>query len=137
MTPNPNPNTKIDPMIGRQFGLLTIMSRDPKRRSTFICRCQCGGVKHALHSSLLTGTKSCGCLQKGRTIHGHARKATGEKTTTYIAWLNMRARQQDQDPWPDFNQFLQDLGPKPESARLKKRDRRAPHSPTNTYWSTK
>jgi hypothetical protein len=54
-------------LTGRQFGLLTVISRHPQKanngKSRWICQCKCGGTNVVEVSSLTCGhTKSCGCF---------------------------------------------------------------------------
>ena len=83
-------------LTGKRFGRLTVISRVVNcKRTTFLCRCDCGKMKNALSGILISGeVKSCGCLNiealKNRAIHGHGRR--GEKTKEYMAWVNMITR---------------------------------------------
>jgi hypothetical protein len=52
--------------VGRQFGLLSVISRAANhgRRTMWLCRCACGGIKEIQTDSLSSGkTLSCGCYQ--------------------------------------------------------------------------
>lgn len=56
-------------MIGKKFGLLTVIAKDEnkttKQNIYWICQCDCGNLKSVRGTSLRAGeTKSCGCLQK-------------------------------------------------------------------------
>jgi hypothetical protein len=54
-------------LIGRRYERLVVLERVGKNhrgRSTWLCRCDCGGEKIANSEMLRKGnTKSCGCLQ--------------------------------------------------------------------------
>lgn len=56
-------------MIGKKFGLLTVLRKDEERTTKsniyWICECECGNSKSVRGTSLRAGeTRSCGCLQK-------------------------------------------------------------------------
>lgn len=57
-------------ITGQTFGELTVISMSGKTNSgerTWLCKCKCGNTKEARGSNLRSGgTKSCGCLMKGR-----------------------------------------------------------------------
>ena len=83
-------------IIGRRFGILTVINRDynyvnPKH-TKWICLCDCGNIKSIFRNSLIGGrTQSCGCMQnKGKKginqTHGLS------KTRIYHEWASMRRR---------------------------------------------
>lgn len=50
--------------IGDQYGLWTVLKRDPNKPRYYICKCACGTVRSVFGSTLKNGaTKSCGCLK--------------------------------------------------------------------------
>ena len=57
-------------LIGKTFTRLTVIDIDKiktaqKKRTYYICQCECGNIVSVASSQLLNGhTKSCGCLQK-------------------------------------------------------------------------
>jgi hypothetical protein len=86
-------------ITGMQFGLLTVLQFKgfKKFRTTrspvWMCKCECGTIKHSLRSSDLRSgrTISCGCHKKAmaskiKTTHGHTVKT---KSKEYIAWSAM------------------------------------------------
>lgn len=79
------------PMVGKTFGLLTVLSfshLNENRRAVWICRCGCGREHSAPGYSLRAGTiKSCGCWKnRRRTIHGAC------YSKLYSIWKEMRKR---------------------------------------------
>lgn len=81
--------------IGDRFGKLVVLKRvedyirpiDKKGRPKYLCKCDCGNKKEIVGSSLLSGTKSCGCLI-GKNLIKH----NDYKTRLYTIWKNMRQR---------------------------------------------
>ena len=55
---------KVDEMIGRKFGKLTVLEREKNSkdgRIRYLCECECGNRKTIRKDHLLySGTKSCG-----------------------------------------------------------------------------
>lgn len=61
---------KIRDRTGQVFGKLTVLSLAERgvgksRDARWLCRCECGNAKVVCNSSLLHGTRSCGCLGVG------------------------------------------------------------------------
>ena len=68
-------NNKVDNMIGKIFGKLTVLSKAPKnikaanRCNRYFCKCECGNIVNVNGAALRSGhTTSCGCSRKGSTI---------------------------------------------------------------------
>ena len=143
-------------MVGKVFGRLTVdalHSKDSVGRKSWVCSCECGGIKVATGDNLRRGlTQSCGCLQKQRAsdasiTHGMAR------TPTYIVWANMVARCTNSESqswhnyggrgitvcerWLTFSNFLEDMGERPEGMSLDRRDNSKGYEPGNCRWATR
>lgn len=132
-------------MIGQKFGKLLVISREAnridsrgKKKSRWLCQCECGSAKIVLGSYLRCGTsKSCGCaksefLSQAKTTHGHGRK--GKQTPTYRSWSEMIARCNNPKSriysyyggrgitvcprWRKFENFLADMGARPDGTSL-------------------
>lgn len=83
---------------GNKYGRLTALEIDwnkTKRRTYWICECECGNKKSVRSDCLKRGqVKSCGCLHKEQADinlnHGPTHGMTG--TRLYEIWLGMKKR---------------------------------------------
>jgi hypothetical protein len=145
---------------GQVFGCLTALhfaGKDSNHHSLWICRCECGNVTPPIALSNLTKghTRSCGCYQRERacdanTIHGHNNRR--KESPTYISWRCMIARctnpNQNRfykyggagvevcDRWLKFDNFLADMGERPEGTTLSRFGDVGNYEPGNCAWHT-
>lgn len=130
---------------GDKFFFLTIMRKAepcPRGSRYWICRCDCGNEKRIAERALLYNkgrTKSCGCktkflLRVARIKHGH--RIPNKTTAEYHAWMQTSKKQPNE--WASFEEFLEDVGEKPDPDYVLIRpDRTKPWGPGNAYWGTK
>lgn len=134
-----------------KFTLRSLPTGD--RLRIYECKCDCGGVAHAIATNLKNGnTKSCGCYHKDRnreiqTTHGQ----TGSKL--YVVWAGMMQRCNDStvaayknyggrgiavcERWHKFENFRDDMGEPPSGLTLDRIDVHGDYEPSNCRWATR
>ena len=79
-------NEALNAMLGKSYGLLTVVDFKQNKDGHWrcVCLCQCGGARIANHKKLLDGrTSHCGCLATMRNRIYH---------TSYFVWQTMLQR---------------------------------------------
>lgn len=148
--------TKPNDLTGKVFSRLTVLSRDGSNtegRALWRCRCECGTEKVARGTRLTDGTiKSCGCLAAERRIDTKGLLDVEWGSATHRAWVNMKSRCTDTgrddyhryggrgivfDPaWEQYDNFLRDMGKRPDGLSLDRRDNSSGYCKENCRWAT-
>jgi hypothetical protein len=83
--------------------------------------------------------------------HGHARKR--KRTSEYMTWEGMKERCNNPnrdtykyyggrgikvcERWNDFQNFLEDMGPRPDGLTLERKNNNGNYEPSNCCWATR
>jgi hypothetical protein len=145
------PATLID-RTGNVFGEWTVLSFVKREKNTnyWLCKCSCGNTKTVIFNSLQKQkSTSCGCKaiakrSKKLTKHGMA------GTPTYKSWHAMLQRSQGKGghesyvernitvcpDWIKFENFLSDMGVRPDGKTLDRIDNTKGYYKDNCRWAT-
>ena len=126
-------------LIGKKFGMLTVLELLPKdgKKRKWLCQCECGRTSTPNTSNLNSGiSTSCGCLtykNAGEAVAKHGGRK--EQPSEYKAWCDVKQKGEYESRWEDFVEFFCDVGERPSKKhQLRRKDVTRPHGKNNTYW---
>lgn len=150
---------RIKDLTGYKCNKLTVICDDGTRELStrsvkWKCLCDCGKIVYVNGTILLKGKQqSCGCVLKGlikHIKHGHTSK--NKLSKTYESWANMKQRCLNPnnhkyknyglrgiticDEWVNsFDNFLKDMGEKPNGLTLERIDVNKGYFKENCCWA--
>ena len=147
---------RVDHIYGKLLvlDLYSKSSRQGNKKTMWVCKCICGDISNYSASNLETGNSTCclKCRAEKQVIHSCARN--GSISAEYISWQHMiqRCYNESNDAYKhyggrgisvserwrnSFQNFLLDMGERPEGMTLDRIDVNGNYESSNCRWATK
>lgn len=140
-------------LVGKTFGKLTVISQTERpagyktQGKWWLCRCECGK-----EIPVQTGQLNFGRVTQCKWCRSH-RHTVGGETKTYRTWRSMRERCGNPNSvayqryggsgitvcerWGKLENFIEDMGLRPEGMTLDRIDGTKGYEPSNCRWATR
>lgn len=143
---------KLD--IGCIYGRWLVVEKRTRGMKRIDCRCLCGTRRNVEIKALLERkTRSCGCATGSAPSHGQSGDGMSGQSPTYRTWIAMKTRCTNHnhisyerygglgirvcDRWlRSFQNFLDDMGERPDDMSLDRLDSYENYEPGNCRWAT-
>jgi hypothetical protein len=132
--------------IGYKFGeWTTIEENKDQNHRRWLCICKCG-IKKLVYQCHLKSGKSSACASCANKTHGFSH------LRAWVSWSSMRERCLNNrheayrhyggrgiaicERWDSFENFLADMGERPNGLSLERKNTNGDYNPSNCVWAT-